>query len=75
MSDQLHFIERIRMVNRNHMQTQFRTEGPVALAKPIEVTLTYKRVTDVNRMISEYDCDPATDRNPVVNGRFTTIVR
>ena len=75
MSDQLHFVERIRMANRNEMQIQFTTEDPVALAKPIEVTITWERVTDLNRMANENDCDPATERNPVVNGRFTTVVR
>jgi hypothetical protein len=74
MSDQLHFMERIRMVNRNEMQIQFTTEDPVALSKPMEVTLTWERVTDTNRMTREDECDPATDRNPVVNGRFTTVV-
>ncbi len=75
MSDQLHFTERIRMVNRDEMHIQFTTEDPVALAKPMETTITYVRVTDINRMTDEYDCDPATERNPVVNGRFTTVVR
>jgi hypothetical protein len=75
MSDQLHFTERIRLANHNEMQIQFTTEDPVALSKPIQVTLTYLRVTDTNRMIDEFDCDPATDRNPVVNGRFTTVVQ
>ncbi len=75
MSDQLHFVERIRMVNRNRMQIQFRTEDPVAMAQPLDVTVTWERVTDVNRMTDENECDPATERNPVVNGRFTTVVR
>jgi hypothetical protein len=76
MSDQLHFVERIRMVDRNEMQIQFTTEDPVALAKAIEATITYERVTDFNRMIDEddTDCRPGTDRNPVDNGRFTTVV-
>jgi hypothetical protein len=76
MSDQLHFVERIRMVNHNEMQIQFTTEDPVALAKPIEATITYVRVTDINRMIDDEfaDCGPGTDRNPVVNGRFSTVV-
>ena len=74
MSDQLHFVERIRMVNHNAMQIQFTTEDPMALAKPLEVTITWERVTDINRMTNENECDPASDRNPVVNGRFTTVV-
>ena len=77
MSDQLHFVERIGMLNDNEMQIRFTAEDPVALAKPIEATITYVRVTDINRMIDDEnaDCSAATDRNPVVNGRFTTVVR
>jgi hypothetical protein len=75
LSDQTHFVERIRMLNRNQMQIQFTTKDPVALTKPMQVTLVYERVTDVNRMANENECDPATERNPVVNGRFTTVVR
>jgi len=74
MSDQLHFVERIRMVSHNEMQIQFTTDDPIALAKPMNVTLTYERITNINRRSDEYDCDPATERNPVVNGRFETIV-
>lgn len=74
MSDQLHFVERIRMVHRNEMHIRFTTEDPVALAKPIGVTLSWERVTNLNRMTNEFECDPATERNPVVNGRFTTAV-
>jgi hypothetical protein len=74
MSDQLHFVERIRMVSHNEMQIQFTTDDPIALTKPMNVTLTFERITDINRMSDEYDCDPATERNPVVNGRFETVV-
>jgi hypothetical protein len=73
MSDQLHFTERIRVVNHNEMQIEYTVEDPVALAKPIHATLTYARVTDFNRMIEETDCEE-NDRDPVVNGRFTTVV-
>ncbi|HXQ26884.1 MAG TPA: hypothetical protein VN822_10785 [Candidatus Acidoferrales bacterium] len=72
MSDQLHFVERIRMVNHNQMQIDTTTEDPVALTKPIHVTITYARVTDFNRMIEETDCEQ-NERDPVVNGRFTTV--
>ena len=74
MSSQLHFTERIRMVNPNEMQIHFTAEDPIALARPIQVTITHVRVRDLNRMIEENDCDPATERNPVVNGRFQTVV-
>jgi len=77
MSDELHSVERIRMVNENQMQIQFTLEDPIALAEPVNVTLTWERVKDINRMEQNADdCDdPATDRNPIVNGRFETIAK
>ena len=72
MSDQLHFLERIRMVNHKEMQIEFTTFDPIALTKPIQVTYSYARVTDLDRMIDENECE-ANDRDPVVNGRFTTV--
>jgi hypothetical protein len=73
MSDQLHFTERIRMVNPNQMQIDYMVEDPVALTKPIHTTITYARVTDFNRMVEETDCEQ-NERDPIVDGRFTTVV-
>jgi hypothetical protein len=73
MSDQLHLIERMRRVSRDVLEIQLTLEDPVALTQPFEVTFTFARVTDANRMIDETECDSVTDRNPIVNGRFTTI--
>ena len=73
MSDQLHFIERMRMVDHDGLQDQFTLDDPVALTKPLTVTFSYARVTDTNRMVDETECDSTTDRNPIVNGRFTSI--
>ena len=77
MSNELHTVERIRMVNHDQMQIQFALEDPIALAKPINVTLTWNRVKDINRMEQNADdCDdPAADRNAIVNGRYTTVVK
>jgi len=77
MSNELHSVERIRMVNQNQMQIQFTLEDPIALAKPVNVTLTWERVKDIDRMEQNADdCDdPTTDRNPIVNGRFETIAK
>ena len=63
------------MVSHDQMQIQFTLEDPIALAKPVNVTLTYNRVKDTNRMEQNADdCDdPSTDRNPIVNGRYTTL--
>jgi hypothetical protein len=73
-SDQLHFTERIRMVNHDQMQIDYTVEDPVALTKPIHVVIVHARVTDFNRMIEETDCEQ-NERDPVVNGRFTTVVK
>jgi len=73
MSDQLHFTERIRMLDHDHMQIEYTAEDPAALTKPIHATIVHTRVTDFNRMIEETDCEE-NERDPVVNGRFTTVV-
>jgi hypothetical protein len=73
-SDQLHFTERIRMVNHDQMQIDYTVEDPVALTKPIHAVIVHVRVTDFNRMVEETDCEQ-NERDPVVNGRFTTVVK
>jgi hypothetical protein len=73
MSDQLHFTERIRMVGHNEMQIDYTVEDPVALTKPIHTVFTYVRVTDFDRMLEEADC-AENERDPIVDGRVTTIV-
>jgi hypothetical protein len=73
-SDQLHFTERIRMVDRDHMQIDYTAEDPLALAKPIHATIVHTRVTDFNRMVEETDC-AQNERDPIVDGRFKTVVK
>jgi hypothetical protein len=73
-SDQLHFTERIRMVNHDQIQIDYTVEDPVALTKPIRATIDQVRVTDFSRMVEETDCEQ-NERDPVVNGRFKTVVK
>ena len=73
MSDQLHFVERFRMVGPDELDDAFTLQDPVALTKPFEITLKFVRVKNATRMIDETECDQTTDRNPIVNGRFTSI--
>jgi hypothetical protein len=73
MSDQLHFTERIRMVHHEQMQIDYMVEDSVALTKPIHMTITHVRVTDFNRMVEETDCEE-NERDPIVDGRFRTVV-
>ena len=73
MSDQLHFVERFRMVSPDELHDAFTLDDPVALTKPFEITFVFARVKNATRMIDETECDSTTDRNPIVNGRFTSI--
>jgi hypothetical protein len=74
MSDKLHFVERIRMVG-DEIQDELTVEDPVAMTAPFKLTLKYARVKDATRMIDETECDQYSDRNPIVNGRFTSITK
>ena len=68
------FPERIRMVDHGHMRIDYTAEDPAALAKPIHAVIVHTRVTDFNRMIEETDCEQ-NERDPVVDGRFKTVVK
>jgi hypothetical protein len=51
-------------------------DDPVALAKPMNLTITWVRVKDLNRMEeNEQECHPGEDRNPIVNGRVMTLIK
>jgi hypothetical protein len=73
-SDQLHFTERLRMVTHDRIQIDYTVEDPVALTKPIHAVIVHTRVTDFNRMVEETDCEQ-NERDPVVDGRFKTVVK
>lgn len=69
LSDRAHFIERLRMADRDTLEDLMTIEDPVALAKPWTLTLRYKRMRNMQRMIP-YDCTE-NERNPVVDGKLT----
>jgi hypothetical protein len=69
LSPQAHFIERIRMIDKDHLEDQMTVIDPVNFTKPWHLTRTYQRETHIHRMIYE-DCE-GEDRNPIVNGHFT----
>ena len=69
LSDQAHFIERIRMVNADELENQMTIEDSVAFVRPWRLTIRYQRIKDLDRFI-EFDC-AENDRNPIVNGRLT----
>jgi hypothetical protein len=68
LSDQAHFVERIRRVNPNVLEDQMTIEDPVAFLRAWQVTIRYSRVKGLDRFIG-YDCE--NDRNPIVDGHLT----
>jgi hypothetical protein len=60
------------MGSRDEIQDELTMEDPVALTQPLKATFRFARVTDTDRMIDETECDSTTDRNLVVEGRFTS---
>jgi hypothetical protein len=69
LSPQAHFIERIRMLDKDHLEDQMTVIDPISFTAPWHLNRTYERVAHINRMVYE-DCE-GEERNPVVNGRFT----
>lgn len=69
LSTEVHFIERIRMLDPNHLEDQMTIIDPKNFTAPWHVSRQYDRVTRIHRMVHE-DCE-GEDRNPVVNGKFT----
>jgi hypothetical protein len=55
-SDQARFKERIRMTGKDTMEDQMTIEDPVAFTKPWALTLTYNRVTFLDRL-DPYYCE------------------
>ncbi len=69
LSSQAHFIERFRMLDKDHLEDQMTVIDPTSITAPWHQSRTYQRVAHINRMVYE-DCE-GEERNPVVNGRFT----
>jgi hypothetical protein len=69
LSPQAHFIERLRMIDKNHLQDQMTVIDPTNFTKPWHLARTYERVTTIHRMVYE-DCE-GDNRNPIVDGHFT----
>ena len=69
LSEQAHFIERVRRVDPNTLESEMTIEDPGRFVHPWKLTLRYRRVTNMDRMIAT-NCTE-NDRNPVVNGQVT----
>jgi hypothetical protein len=69
LSPSARFVERIRRLSRDRIDDQLTIEDPLSLTQPWILTLSYKRVTNIDRVVHG-DC-MENDRNPVVNGAIT----
>ena len=69
LSPQARFIERIRMIDKDHLEDQMTVIDPTNLTAAWHMRRTYERVAHINRMVYE-DCE-GEERNPIVNGKFT----
>lgn len=69
LTQQAHFIERMRMIDKGHLEDQMTIIDPANLTAPWHMRRTYERVQHIHRMVYE-DCE-GEERNPVVNGHFT----
>jgi hypothetical protein len=68
LSNQAHFTERVRRVDRNTMEDDLTIDDPVRFAHPWHVSTQWSRVLDQDRMLP-FDCE--NDRNPIVNDKIT----
>ncbi len=62
LSPQAHFIERIRMLDKDHLEDQMTVIDPTSFTAPWHVNRTYERVAHIHRMVYE-DCE-GEERNP-----------
>ncbi len=72
-SDQARFTERLRKLGHDAMQDDLTIEDPARLAHPWHLTLHYRRVTNMDRLIATNCTD--NDRNPMINGQLTIAPR
>jgi hypothetical protein len=69
LSPDAHFVERIRMPDKDHLEDRIKIVDPKNLTAPWNLRRTYQRVTHIHRMVYE-DCE-GEERNPIVDGKFT----
>ncbi len=63
------FVERIRMLDKDHLEDQMTIIDSSIFTKPWKLTRQFSRVKGLNRMVHE-DCE-GEDRNPIINGQYT----
>jgi hypothetical protein len=69
LSPDARFVERIRMLDKDHLEDRITIVDSKNLTQPWNLRRTYQRVTHIHRMVYE-DCE-GEERNPIVDGKFT----
>jgi hypothetical protein len=70
LSEQAHYVERLRMTGPDRIESVMTIEDPVALAERWVVELVYVRATGLDRLIND---DYDNDRSEVDGGVFTIV--
>jgi len=68
LSEEVRFTERLRRIDATTLEDQLRIDDPVSLSSPWVLTLRFRRITEMDRMIPT-DC-VENERNPVVDGKM-----
>lgn len=72
LSEQAHFIERLRRTGPDTLEDELTIEDPETLAQPWQMTLRFTRLSDMKRLIA-MSCTE-NDRNPIVDGVMKVTV-
>ena len=70
LSEQAHYVERLRMTGPDRIESVMTIEDPVTLSAPWVLNLVYERARGLDRMIND---DYDNDRSEVEGGLFTIV--
>jgi hypothetical protein len=73
LSEHAHFTERIQLKDADTLQDEMTIDDPQRFSRPWQIAIRYKRVTDVNRMITT-NCTE-NDRDQIIGGKQTIVPR
>jgi hypothetical protein len=68
LSEEAHFTERLRRIDADTFEDDMTIEDPSRLTRPWRITVRYKRLAALDRMIP-YEC-MENDRNSIVDGKM-----
>lgn len=71
LSEQAHYVERLRMTGPDRIESVMTIEDPVTLAEPWVIELIYVRAAGLDRLIHD---DYFNDRSEVEGGVFTILL-